>query len=717
MVGLALFVMAGAAGWMAYRRWSTRPATELGWPAWVLTIAGDGAPGTVDGSAVTARFSDPFGIATADDGTIYVADGGDSNRIRRLTDDGLVTTVAGGEEGFADGLGSAARFHTPSALAIDRHGTLWVADTGNHAIRKIAVDGHVTTVAGTGVAGYRDGPAPQAQFDAPVGVAVDARGHVFVADTYNDRIRRIDTEGQVTTVAGSGSFGFADGPPAQARFDTPSGLVVSADGELFVADTGNDAIRRIDIGGTVSTVAALVRTEDRAAGIVRPLGLALSHDKVLYASARGQIVQIGPDGSVRTLAGAGPGWADGDGALARFNMPAGLAVDRDGDLLVAESGSYVLRRVRAKTRLRAGLPASPAPGPPLAGADGATPRPRLDAVTLGLVNLPWPIDPQRGPHELVGTLGEPRGSRGGDGRERFHTGIDVSAVDGTIVRAIYDEKVRSPIAAAWFDLASEHLAAGIFTYMHVRVGRDRHGLPLDPLRLPVVASPDGTITRVRVRRGTRLRRGDVVGTINRFQHVQIDLGPSGAEINPLSIGLGGLEDRVAPTIEADGVRLENALGMRLTERARGRLVVREPVSIVVQAFDQVDGNEKRRKLGLYRLGYQILDADGTPAEGFAAPLETIEFDRLPPDPGKSLLAFAPGSGITVYGSPVTRMAYIVTNFVKGGRAVAGMWDATGLAPGDYIVRVFAGDRAGNLATARRDLPVTVAPLAGGVARR
>jgi DNA-binding beta-propeller fold protein YncE len=144
-----------------------------------------------------------------------------------------VTLFAGGHAGFADGLGAAAAFDTPSALAIDRLGNLYVADTHNNAIRKVAPDGAVSTLAG-GAAG----------FDGPVGVAVDRDGNVYVADTYNDRIRRIGKDGAVTTVAGSGTPDYLDGAGTAAAFDTPSAIAVDKHGVLFVADTGNNAIRR-----------------------------------------------------------------------------------------------------------------------------------------------------------------------------------------------------------------------------------------------------------------------------------------------------------------------------------------------------------------------------------------------------------------------------------------------------------------------------------------
>jgi glucose/arabinose dehydrogenase len=185
---------------------------------------------------------------------VFVADGGDSNRIRRIDRDGLVSTFAGGREGFADGPGAAAAFHTPSALAFDRFGNLYVADTGNHAIRKIAPDGSVTTLAGDGQPGDADGIGARRALPRPVGVAVDLRGNVYVADTYNDRIRRIAPDGSVTTIAGGGSPARPTAGCA-AAFDTPSGIAVDKDGVLFVADTGNNAIRRIGADGVVTHLA------------------------------------------------------------------------------------------------------------------------------------------------------------------------------------------------------------------------------------------------------------------------------------------------------------------------------------------------------------------------------------------------------------------------------------------------------------------------------
>src|SRR5687767_13042400 len=255
-----LFLLLVACGLAAFVvvRWKREPApTRIGWRAHLTTLAGDGSPlfreTTLagDGSplfrdhqqAAQAGFADPFGIAVAADGTVYLSDAGESNRIRKITREGVVTTLAGGSEGFADGVGPAARFHTPSGIALDANGNLYVADTGNNRIRKVTPEGQVSTVAGGGTAGNADGPGEQARFNGPMGVAVDPNGNIFVADAYNDSLRRISPEGIVSTVSGGVMPGLVD--DSAALFDTPCGIVVAPDGTIIVADTGNDRLRKI----------------------------------------------------------------------------------------------------------------------------------------------------------------------------------------------------------------------------------------------------------------------------------------------------------------------------------------------------------------------------------------------------------------------------------------------------------------------------------------
>jgi hypothetical protein len=191
-------------------------------------------------------------------------------------------------------------------------------------------------------------------------------------------------------------------------------------------------------------------------------------------------------------------------------------------------------------------------------------------------------------------------------------------------------------------------------------------------------------------------------------HVHLNLGPPGAEFNPLVLPWAGFSDAVAPRIERDGISLFDELGQPLKTRRGGRLVVpRGKVRIVVDAYDQVDGNQSRRRLGLYRLGYQLLGPDGAPAPGFEQPRVTVEFNRLPPDAEATKVAYADESGITVYGSAATRFLYEITNTVRDGRAERGHWDASTLPPGDYTLRIHAADFHGNEATAGHELAITI----------
>ncbi|HIC89749.1 MAG TPA: hypothetical protein EYP04_10170 [Anaerolineae bacterium] len=271
-----------------------------------LTLAG-GEGGYAEGNGTEARFSSPSSVVVDASGNVYVADAG-NHRIRRIAPDGVVTTLAGnGEAGTKDGKGTEAEFGTPGGLTLDAAGNLYVADTvvqDPHPlhIRKVTPDGEVTTIAGTS-SGYVDGPVDQAQFRSPADVTVDEAGNLYVADTNNHRIRRISAEGQVTTFAGKPGSGFAagyaDGPAADARFNKPQGIAVDQKGNVYVADTGNQRIRVIT-----------------------------------------------PDGQVRTLAGTGEaGYADGPASSARFNYPMGIAVDAKGNVYVADSANHRIRKI------------------------------------------------------------------------------------------------------------------------------------------------------------------------------------------------------------------------------------------------------------------------------------------------------------------------------------------------------------------------------------
>ncbi|MBD8644219.1 MULTISPECIES: gluconolaconase [unclassified Stenotrophomonas] len=652
--------------------------TPLGWTAQLQPLAGDGVPGLRDGAPAQARFSDPYALLALDDGGLLVADAGDNNRIRRIAADGSVSTLAGSSEGLADGSALQARFHTPSGLARDAAGAVYVADTGNHAIRRIGLDGQVTTLAG-GTRGFADGPAAQARFDGPMGVAVDALGNVYVADTWNDRIRVISLDGVVRTLAGGGEPAHIDGFPGVARFDTPVALAWDGDGALLVADFHNNAIRRVGMDGQVDT---LVPSSNVING---PLSLARSHDGVLYVGDRsGRIVQVSAQGHQIALVGTGQ--------VPRLARPSGLAVAADGSLRVADAAAWRLHRVAA-------LDAGQAPAPARVGPADDAPLPRTEGR--------WPLAPQQGWHEVVGTLGEVRGNFKGESRHHLHDGFDVRGDVGQTVLAIADGKIDSPLSSWTVGGQAEGLEVGPLRYLHMRVGRDPRGVAFDE-RWQQLFNAEGKLERIRLRRGTRIHAGDRLGSINSQAHVHLSVGSSGFQRNAALLGFNGFVDSVAPRI-TDVALLDDA-DQPLRADAQGRVPVSRSgrgVQIVVEAWDQVDGNLPRRRLGLYQVGYQIRDAAGQPLAGYEQPRWNIVFNRMPPQQQAVRVAYAPDSGITVHGSAVTRFRYLATNTVRDGLMAAGRWQAAALPPGEYVIRAHARDHSGNDALGGRDLRVVL----------
>lgn len=652
---LVLLILGSVIGYIVVRLTRKPAPTPRGWRAQVSTIDGDGSP---------AVLADAFGIAVAEDGTVYVADAGERNQIRKITPDG-VSTLAGGSEGFADGTGTQASFNTPSGLAIDSDGNLYVADTGNNRIRKVTPQGVVSTIAGDGTAGYVDAAAAQARFNGPIGVAVDKQGNVYVADTYNDRVRRISADGQVTTLASG------------AVFDTPCGVAVAKDGSVFVADTGNSQLRKITTDGDVTTLT--INDTD----LSRPVGLAITHDNFLYVTELGgsRVIQVTPDNASYTIA-------------SEFNQPTAVGIHPNTtDLYVSDSGNCLVRKLVQQS-------------------DAAQPTssryedlPKLTNTTLGQESWLWPVDPQQSPHEVVATVGEVRGSFDStDSRHHLHSGLDVFGAYGETVRAVRDEKVTSPLPNWGLDSLNEGFRVGVVSYIHMHVGRDKDGKMFDDPRFIQVKEGD-TLTRVRIKRGTRFKVGDALGTVNKMYHVHMNVGPPGAEINPLSLSPVGFVDDKTPTIES--VQLFDGSGTEFKERQAERLLVTGNVRIVVDAYDRTNLNPARRRLGLYKLGYQVLNGDGSPAPGFNEPRITILFNRLPSDDSATKIAYAAESGITVYGSAKTRFLYEVTNTVRDGRAAQGVWDTSQLPKGDYILRIIAADYSGNEAQDGRDVKVTV----------
>lgn len=294
-----------AAGVIYIADYSSHTIKKITTDNFVSVLAGaTGVPGTTDATGTTARLHYPSGIAVAS-GTVYVADT-DNDTIRTISSSGVVTTLAGraGQTSVVDATGAAARFEDPFSVAADVNGVVYVADSAAHVIRRISAAGEVTTYAGTaGSFGSADGTGSAARFYSPFGVAVDTAGNVYVADSYNSTIRKIGLGGVVTTLAGTAlQRGNADGTGAAARFDQPFGIAVDSNGNVYVSDATGNTIRKVTSAGVVTTLAG-------------------SH---------------GQSGST-----------DATGTAARFAVPYAVSVDTAGNVYVVDHGNHTIRKVTA----------------------------------------------------------------------------------------------------------------------------------------------------------------------------------------------------------------------------------------------------------------------------------------------------------------------------------------------------------------------------------
>jgi sugar lactone lactonase YvrE len=278
----------------------------------VVTIAGidESGFGGDNGPATDAQLNNPCGIATDGYGNVYIADK-NNNRIRKITGAGIISTLAGtGEAGYGgdDGPAIAGQLNAPTGIATDLNGNIYIADAGNNRIRKISADGIITTIAGTGVAGYNnDTIATAAQLNAPNGVATDTAGNVYIADTWNYRIRKVTPAGIIRTMAGDGNAGYNDDGKAStaAQLNMPTGVAADRAGNIYIADEGNNRIRRINAGRIITT-----------------------------------------------FAGTGKTGFSGDGGnawIAELNEPHAVAVDRGGNLYIADRENNRIRRVTPPT--------------------------------------------------------------------------------------------------------------------------------------------------------------------------------------------------------------------------------------------------------------------------------------------------------------------------------------------------------------------------------
>jgi len=333
-------------------------------PGLITSVAGTGVYGFSGerGPGVRAQLDSVYAIAVDARGNVYIADSW-NHRVRMLTPDGSISTAAGtGTEGYAGdgGPATAARLFCPRGLAADAQGNLFIADSGNSRVRKVGPDGTITTVAGSGAAGYSGdgGPATSALLNFPRGLAVDSKGNLYIADGRNYRVRKVTPEGIISTLAGTGVYGYSGdgGRAAAAQLGMVQSLAVDAQGNLFVADAYNHCVRKVTPEGFIVTVAGgggYGAAGDgglaESAQLRYPRGLAVDPRGNLFVADAGnhRIRRITPAGSIATVAGTGVKGYSGDlgsASCARLDYPYGVAVDAQGTLVIADLRNYRIRK-------------------------------------------------------------------------------------------------------------------------------------------------------------------------------------------------------------------------------------------------------------------------------------------------------------------------------------------------------------------------------------
>jgi sugar lactone lactonase YvrE len=313
----------------------------------VTTVAGDGTAGFLNGPSLTAKFKSPLDIAVLSDGTIYVADA--FNSCIRKIEGGQVTTFAGnGNANIKNGNSTAARFKIPSRLTLDVEGNLYTLDAADPRVRKITPAADVSTYVGKNTFGFKDGETGIAQFGQSFGIVTDLQGNIYIADSQNDRIRKISVTGEVTTIAGTGIQGLSDGKGDTAQFYFATGIAIEKQGNLFVSDVTR--IRKITPEGVVSTFAGSnvkghVDGKRRIAQFSQIEDIIIDEQENIYVTDENCIRKISINGNVSTIAGSTAGYQDGDAASAKFDGPQGLALDKQGNIYVADFNNNRIRKI------------------------------------------------------------------------------------------------------------------------------------------------------------------------------------------------------------------------------------------------------------------------------------------------------------------------------------------------------------------------------------
>ena len=338
----------------------------------IYTVAGNGVAGFGgdDSSAIHAPLNLPFGIAIDSVGNVYIADKA-NNRVRKINEAGIITTIAGNGIGGYSGDGgwaTAASIYDITGVAVDKYGSVYIADKSNQRIRKVDTIGIITTIAGTGIASYNGDNiiATTAQLNNPRGVAIDTKGNVYIADQANERIRKIDTQGIITTVIGNGTIGFSgdNGQATLAQLNNPYSLAIDRIGNIYVCDVDNQRIRKIDTTGIITSVAGngtggysgdneIATT----AALNEPIGVATDTNGNIYIADgwNNRIRLVNNMGIINTIVGTGASGFAGDGnpaILATLYLPYGIAISKTGSIYIADNGNNRIRKTAIPTLIK-----------------------------------------------------------------------------------------------------------------------------------------------------------------------------------------------------------------------------------------------------------------------------------------------------------------------------------------------------------------------------
>jgi sugar lactone lactonase YvrE len=313
----------------------------------VSTLAGS-TEGDSDGTGSGAQFSYPRGLTIDKAGNLYLADYV-SHKIKKITPQGVVTTIAGSTRGDVDGTGSAAKFDYPNGIVVDDSGNLYVTSHYSHKIKKVTPTGVVTTIAGS-ILGDLNGTGNAARFNFPSGITIDASGNLYVCDQGNHKIKKITPAGVVTTIAGS-TQGFVDANGPNAKFSTPIGIAINAAGNLYVCDNANGKIRKITPQGDVSTFVGSTQGDLNGTGTAvkldAPRKISIDASGNLYITEDGnhKVKKITPQAVVTTIAGSTEGDLNGKALEAKFDGIDSVVMDGNGNFFVSDTYNHKIKKI------------------------------------------------------------------------------------------------------------------------------------------------------------------------------------------------------------------------------------------------------------------------------------------------------------------------------------------------------------------------------------